>query len=346
MEERFVTGRLSINKEEDHKLKELAKVYRNVFNEGINLQFEYMTLGRAYEEQLLSEKSFYKKLEEIVEKDIPYSLKVDKGIILHAATSSFESFREWWNQRMIFPSIEGTPRFPKLINPERDGIFFETETPTRVSKGQCIYVSKTGRLKTQGKILLGLYSGARYFLKGDKWYVTLLDRSRVLCFDYDAKLTGILTLTIFDDGSMKCNDVYFENIVNTDNYKNQEDIRRKLNEKLAKQTEANTNKDGKIVVSKNMGKVKKEIQKVSEKMWNIQKNHFNIIKSNISLECPKKILIKYESCNGFDKTHGFSERRFKNSGISFFLESLISKLKIMKTQIEFDKNIDTSCLKF
>lgn len=307
-------------------LKNMAGIYRKVFNVGIDLQFYRMSYALNPEDYLLNS-TFLHQVMKVGEKELyPYISKAECGILRKAINNSNHFFKRWYNLRET--------RLP-VYKARKDGMNFSTTSKIKVFYDR-ISIPKVGDIKLyekgyipQGKI----YTNVSFSYDGKSWWVSLeaCEKSEV-----EQDLQGTLKISVNSNGEVETGDKTFFNIIEAENYKLQKRKRAKLMRKLNRQKKANSlcGQNGKKVIrtSRNMMKTRNRVQQISSKMREIKKDYFRKVANEVARTKPQELQML--SLLDVRKSHeNYLSRFFRESGTRELLNMIKRKAESIGSRV-------------
>lgn len=308
-------------------LKQMAGVYRKMFNLGLDAQWYRMTYALNPENYLLSG-TYLHKVIKVGEKELyPYISKVDCGITRQAVFNSNYSFKRWYH-------LQET-RLPVYLA-RKNGMGFATSTKIKVFYDH-ISVPKLGDIKLyeKGYIPQGqVYSNVTFSYDGKDWWVSLEASERS---QNDLKLEGTTKISSDKEGNVMVDDRVFKDITKSENYIAQKKKYDKLAKKMKRQKEANIcyTPAGKRVVrtSRNMMKTRNRMQVVASKMKQIKKDYFRKVASTVARTKPETVLMlsQYDVAHG---CQGYLSRKLREAGTKELMDMIKRKTESIGSNVQ------------
>ena len=198
--------RLFLKEGDSEALKELSKVYRKAYNQGIEIQFRHLSYSLDYSNQLIS-------AERVIDlvRDYEFSKnKIDFGIIEAGIRDSVEYFHDWWNKRLTTSSMnKSVPLTPGHLH-SRNGIYFKTTTNLKVSSKDRVYIPKYGEIKIKQlhRVPAGIYKNAKLSFDGVVWniYLESVIDEEPIQIEF---LRDFLDVLVFENGAINVEDTTF-----------------------------------------------------------------------------------------------------------------------------------------
>ena len=314
------------SKKVNEALKNMAGIYRKVFNVGMDLQFYRMSYALDPKDKLLNSTFLHKVLKAGEKERYPYISKAECGVLRKAINNSNYSFRRWFNSKET--------RLP-VYKARKDGMNFSTTSKIKVFYDH-ISIPKVGDVKLyekgyipQGKV----YTNVSFSYDGKSWWVSLeaCEKSEV-----EQDLQGTLKISVNSNGEIEAGDKTFFNIIEAENYRLQKRKRAKLMRKLNRQRKANSlcGQNGKKVIrtSRNMMKTRNRVQQISSKMREIKKNYFRKVANEVARTKPQELQML--SLSDVRKNHeNFLSRFFRESGTRELLNMIKRKAESIGSRV-------------
>ena len=317
------------SKKVKESLKQMAGVYRKIFNVGLDAQFYRMTYALNPENYFLTGTFLHKVIKAGEKKLYPYISKVDCGITRKATFNSNYSFKRWYYLQ--------ESRLPVYLS-RKGGMGFATSTKIKVFYDH-ISIPKLGDIKLyekgyipQGKV----YNNVTFSYDGKDWWVSLEASERSENTPKES-LKGSLKISSDMEGNIMVGDVVFKNITDSENYLIQKKKYNKLAKKMKRQKEANIQytSAGKRVVrtSRNMMKTRNRMQVVASKMKQIKKDYFRKVASTVARTKPETelMLSQYDVAHG---CQGYLSRKLREADTKELMSMIKRKAESIGSEVQ------------
>lgn len=313
---------LEVDEETEDFLKKSCIAYCNIFNTALDIQFEKMSYGLSYEEQLTSLSSLTEKVFQKIE-GIPKYERVEKGLIERASEESHYYFQKWWSLRMGTTTASSAPFYMKSKD------HFRTSTILKVSKGGYLYFPKFKRVKIIGnRVPIGDYQNTKVTKSGDEWYAILEDTKEIR---EECKLAGTLDVFIDPQGNLFFRDKVFPNVIKSEKYEKIEGELKALIKKLKRKINltGNISKQAKLLIE--------DIKNLQFKMKEMKRKYFRSIMSSILKEKPEILNFIFDT--QINERQSFSSQFFKDSETLNLMKMISRRMQVAGTEIRCSDSI-------
>lgn len=314
--------RLFLKEGDSEALKELSKVYRKAYNQGIEVQFKHLSYSPDYNNQLIP-------VERVIDLVGNYEFsknKVDFGIIEAGIRDSVEYFHDWWNKRLTTTSMnKSIPLTPGHLH-SRNGIYFKTTTNLKVSNQGFVYIPKYGRIKIKRlhHIPAGTYKNAKVSFDGVVWDIYLesvIDETPIQI----EFLRDSLEVLVFENGAVNVEDTTFTSPLEFDWYSKSTREIDKAN-RMVKESKP---------YSKEYSSAKSRLSHIKNRLMRQTLAYYKLTVNKILKSKPRNLIIRGEQL--FEHT----SKTVKDSKVKMFLQVLKSKAERWGIKVTV-KGIDNS----
>ena len=314
--------RLFLKEGDSEALKELSKVYRKAYNQGIEVQFKHLSYSSDYSNQLIP-------VERVIDLIGNYEFsknKVDSGIIEAGIRDSVEYFHDWWIKRLTTSSMnKSVPLTPGHLH-SRNGTYFKTTTNLKVSSKDRVYIPKYGEIKIKRLhyIPAGTYKNAKVSFDGVVWDIYLesvIDETPIQI----EFLRDSLEVLVFENGAVNVEDTTFTSPLEFDWFDKSTREISKAN-KAVKESKPN---------SREQSSARDKLSHVKSRLMRQTLAYYKLIANKILKSKPRKLTIVGEQL--FEHT----SKTVKESKVKMFLQVLKSKAERWGINVTV-KGIDSS----
>ena len=301
-------------------LKNFSGTYRVVYNKSMEIMEEYGFMSVQSHKHFLNQLELLESLKKVVKKQYKFVNEVESGVIKAAACHA---------------NLINNRDYPYSISPmmrKKDGLKFKTTTQLKISEDS-VYIPKCGKIKLFEKNYLpqdALLHDITIYQKGNGWWISFSATINVEEKKIERNFDDILKIDFKDDGTLVVNNKEYENIIKTARYQKEFKRLRGLLQKYKRQCEANSEYHRRIrktlVVSRNMLKLRKQIETSTCRLYNMKLDYFRKIakdltrtKSGCALFLSNSIVRKQQNSH--------LSRAHREAGTAHFFDILHSKLQ-------------------
>lgn len=307
--------------------KKMAGLYRSLYNQALDYQF--FRVGYYVWHPSLQFMSYNRLLKAMLgtkDKNFPSLKEVDGGILYAATATASNAFRKSFDYH--------TSSIPYMSR-KKSHMKFKTKGNIKVLEDRVI-IPKVGEVKfyEKGYIPVGkTLHNVTFTHDGNDWFLSVEVEEEYR----KEKLTGAPVSLDFDNlGNIVINGRNIGNPTKSKRYLKAQRRFKKLRQKLKRQTITNAKQrfyaNPIPVTTRNMIKTKKLLDKVSTKLYNIKKDVYKKIVSEVARTKPKELHILSKSSIRKYKNNYLS-RNLRETGARELLNMMRKKLELVGADV-------------
>lgn len=297
---------------QEQKLWQSVGTARFIYNWTLAKQEENYKNGGKF----ISDGVLRKEITKLKKNELSWLNEVSNNVAKQAVKDACDAYKRF------FKGLSSKPKFKTRKRSRKS--FYNDNTKLKVKYGKLVNIEKVGWIKTNEQIPIGVrYSNPRISYDNKYWYISVgIEQEEIKEKLTDTSLgidLGLKDLAVCSDG------IVYKNINKTYVVRKIEKRLKRLQRQVSRKYEKN--KKGKeYVKTKNIIKLKKQIQQVHRRLVNIRNNYLHQITTSIVKTKPYRVVIEDLNVRGMMKNKHLS-KAISKQGFYEFRKQLEYKCK-------------------